>query len=188
VAVAGVVGVLGSGSLVWQSSYAAFAGSTGNPSSSFAAASVALTDDDGGATPTTGTAMFTASGLTLGGAAASRCIQVTYAGSAVTAAPVKLYGTGLGGTGLGTYLNLTVEVGTPGGYASCGAFAGSTLYTGTLAAFAATYTAYAGGLATTWSPTTNAQTMAFRITYSVQNNASASGLSCGLAFVWEAQA
>lgn len=186
VALAGVLATLASCSLVWHGSYAAFNGQT-STASSFAAATVSLTDDDGGTSPTTGTAMFTASGLKPTDAAVSKCIQVTYSGSSGVAAPVKLYGANLVSGGLQTYLNLTIEAGTPGTYASCGSFAGSSIYTGTVSGFATAHTSYANGLATTWTPTTNGQTRAFRFIYSVQNNASAQGQSCGISFVWEAQ-
>ena len=66
-------------------------------------------------------------------------------------------------TGLGTYLNLTIEIGTVGTFASCGAFASAgTVYSGTVAAFAAASTTYGTGQATTWTPTTNGQVRVFK--------------------------
>jgi hypothetical protein len=178
--VAVLAGVLGSGAMVWSASNAAFSGTTVNPSNTWAAGAVSLTDDDAGV------AMFTATGLTPASTPPAKCIAVTYGGSVT--APVKLYGATPTGTGLETYLNFTIEIGTSATFASCAGFVtGSTLYTGTLATFASTYTNYSNGLAT-WSPTGAAQTKAFRFTYTVANNNTANGLTCGMPFTWEAQA
>jgi signal peptidase I len=172
--------------LAWQSSNATFTDTTSNTTDSFAAGAVTMSDDDGGGTPTTGTAMFTANGLAIGGAPASRCITVTYTGD--TAAPVKLYATNPGGTGLGTYLNLTVEIGAGGSYPDCTGFTpSSTLFNGTGATYSATYTSFSTGLTAGWTPTTNGSQKTFRITYSVQNDPSAANLTVTANLVWEAQ-
>jgi signal peptidase I len=188
-ATAGVTGVAVMLTLGWQTSSAAFIAQTTNPANGFAAGTVTLSDDDGGNSPSTGSAMFAVSGLTSAAPPTSRCITVTYTGN--VAAPVKLYSTSLSGTGLGTYLNLTVDVGTAasaGAYAGCGGFVlGTTLYNGTLAGYAGTHTSYAAGLASDWTPTTNGHQRVFRITYSLQNNPAAVGLACGAVLVWEAQ-
>jgi hypothetical protein len=177
--VAVLAGVLGSGAMVWSASNAAFSGTTVNPANSWSAGTVSLTDDD------SGTAMFTATGLTPASAALTKCIVVTYGGS--VAAPVKLYGAAPGGTGLGTYLNLDIEIGTVGTFASCGAFAGASIYSGTVATFAAAHTNYGNGVATTWTPTAAAQAKVFKFTVSVVDNNSANGLTCTMPFTWEAQ-
>lgn len=129
--------------------------------------------------------MFSASGLTPASTALVKCIAVTYNGT--VAAPVKLYGATPGGTGLGTYLNLTVEIGSVGSFSSCGAFAGSSIYSGTVGAFSA-MTTYAGGVSTTWTPTAAGQIQVFRFTVTVQDNNAANGLTCTMPFTWEAQA
>jgi hypothetical protein len=177
-----LAGVAASGVIVWSASYAAFSAATSTASNSFSGGAVSMSDDD------SGSAMFNASGLTPASSAIVECIAVTYGGSVT--APVKLYGAAPGGTGLGTYLNLTVEMGTVGTSASCGAFsAASTPFpTATLASFAAAYTNYGNGLSTGWSPTGAAQTRVFRFTVSLINNSSANGLSCTMPFTWEAQA
>ena len=54
------LGLLGSGALVWQASYAAFTAQTTSPGNSWSTGSVALTDDDAGA------AMFSRTGLAPG--------------------------------------------------------------------------------------------------------------------------
>jgi signal peptidase I len=172
--------------LGWQTSTAAFVASTTNPANAFTAGAITISDDDGGDSPSTGTAMFTVTGLTAAAPATSRCLTVTYTGN--VAAPVKLYATGLTGSGLGTYLNFTVEVGSGGGFGSCTGFSSSsTPYNGTLAGYAGAYTSYATGLGCAWTPTTNGNQKVFRITYQLQNNPAAVGLSAGVNLVWEAQ-
>jgi signal peptidase len=185
-AVAGIAGVCLTLTLGWQTSTAAFVATTANTGNSFAAGTVTMSDDDGGNSPTTGTAMFAVNGLGAADPVASRCITVIYTGD--LPAPVKLYATNLTGTGLGTYLNFTVDIGTGGSYASCAGFSlGSTLYSGTLGGYAGSYTSYAAGVASSWTPTTNGAAKVFRITYSLQNNPAAVGLACGVKLVWEAQ-
>src|SRR5947209_19250226 len=77
------LGVLASGVLIWQSSYAAFSGTTTNGNNTFSAGSVTLTDDHQPAT-----ALFTAPNLKPGSTGSS-CIKVTYNGN--LAAAVKMY-------------------------------------------------------------------------------------------------
>jgi hypothetical protein len=181
---AALIAVMSSGAMVWQASQAAFSGSTTNPTNSWNAGAVTLSDDDSNA------AMFTATGLTPASPSGVKCIKVTYTGD--VAAPVKLYATSLTGS-LGTYLPLTIEMGAAAGagaFANCGAFSvTSTLYSpGTVAGFAGSYTDYSTGLATGWTPSTNGDYRVFRFTYSVANNNSANGQACTANFVWEAQA
>ncbi|GAA0798353.1 S26 family signal peptidase [Spirilliplanes yamanashiensis] len=182
--VTGLCAVLAAGA---QTSSAAFVASSANPVSNWAAGTITISDDDGGGTPTTGTALFSVTGLTSAAPPASRCITVTYTGNAP--APVRLYTTALTGTGLGPYLNLTVETGTGGGFASCTGFTPSaTLYNGTLGGYASAYPSYASGLSASWTPATNGAARVFRITYSLSSDPAAVGLTAGAALVWEAQA
>jgi hypothetical protein len=194
-----VVGLLGSGLVVWQSSQAAFTATTSNPSNSWAAGTVSLTDDDGGNSPTTGTAMFSTAVATANlkpGDTGTKCIAVTYGGSFTSVPAVKLYVTNPSGTGLGTYLDFTVEEGTngQGDFAGCGTFAGSFLYksgtpvgsTGTLAYLTSNMTDYSNGVGT-WTPTATGQTKAYRFTYTVQNNDLAQGKNVTVSLVWEAR-
>lgn len=177
------VGLVLSAALVWQASYSAFSATTSNPTNNWSTGTVSLTDDDGGV------AMFTATGLKPG-STGNKCILVTYGGS--LAATVELYGTGKTATNaLDTYITLTVEQGTGATYGGgCGSFvldAGVT-YTGTLAAFAATYTSFATGFGT-WAPTGAAQTKSYKITYTLSaaapNSTQNSNAQIGL--TWEAQ-
>jgi hypothetical protein len=163
--------------LIVSRSHAAFSGTTSNPSSAFASASVALTDDDAGS------AMFNASGM-VPGDTATGCIVVTYSGTALPV-PVHLYGTA-GGTGLAPYLDLDVEIGSGGAFGSCAGFTpASTLYSGTLSGFASSYTDYASGLAT-WSPSATPEARTFRFTVTLQDDDLAQGKTASAAFTWEA--
>jgi hypothetical protein len=172
-----LVAIIGTGALIWNSSNAAFSGTTSNASNSWAAGQVNLTDDD------SSTALFSVTGLKPG-STGSNCITVTYTGS--VASSVKLYATGYTGT-LGTYLNLTVEQGTGGSFGSCGSFvAGSTLYTGTLAGFATAKVDWASGVGS-FTPSSNPTSAVYRFTYTLQDNNSAQNLSSTCGFTWEAQ-
>jgi hypothetical protein len=171
-------------SLVWGTSLAAFTSSAQNGSDSFALGSVTLTDND------QGSVFFSATGIKPG-AAGTSCVTVTYSGS-LNATGVRLYATGLTGTGLGAYVTLTVEEGsgtgaTGGASLSCTGYSvSSTLYSGTLASFAATKTDYASGLST-WAPTSAGGSRSYRVTYTLQNNTSAQGLTCGVTLTWQAR-
>lgn len=170
------VAFLASAGLVWQASYSAFSATTTNASNNWAAASVTLTDDDANS------AMFNATGLQ-GGSTGSKCIEVTY-GSAAPAT-VKLYGSATGT--LGSYLDITVEEGTGGTFADCTGFtAGATIFTGTLAGFAAASNSFATGVGS-FAPTASGQSKTFKITYRVQDNNAAQGTSASATFTWEAQ-
>jgi hypothetical protein len=165
---------------VVQTSSAAFSGTTSNSGNSFSAGTVSLTDDDAAA------AMFSLTNLKPG-STSTKCIELTYTGSLATA--IKLYGAIGAGTGLGAYIDLTVESGTPGTFADCSTFAGTQIYSGTLANFASTYTNWASGLSdANWTPSTNGQTRAYRFVVTLQDNNAAQGLTAtSTTFTWEAQ-
>jgi hypothetical protein len=182
-----IVGLIISGCLVWGSSTAMFTATTANPSNSFAAGAVALSDDD------TGLALFSVTNLHPGDSG-SRCLRVTYTGD--IQAIVRFYTTASSYTGtLGPYLTLTIEEGGAGTYANatCSNWTtGTVVYTGLLSAFAATYTNYttgaynAGGA---WTPTTNGQFKVYRFAYQLSASAPSSmqAASAGIGFTWEAQ-
>lgn len=176
-AVAGLAMVSG---LVFQTSSAAFSGTTTNTGNSFTAGTVSLTDDD------SSTAMFSLSNLKPGDSS-TKCIQLTYTGS--LASSIKLYGAIGGGTSLGQYLTVTITSGTPGTFADCSTFSGTQLYTGTLANFASTYTNWSSGLSdANWTPSTSGQTRAYKFVVTLQDNNSAQGLTAtSTSFTWEAQ-
>jgi hypothetical protein len=190
VAASVTLGVVASGLLVWQASYAAFSATTTNPNNTFAAGTVVLTDDH-----QPGTALFSASALAAGDSG-SRCIAVTYNGS--LAAAVRMYvkaGDLTNTTGdLSPYLTLKVEQGT-GSQADCSDFVGaSNVYnatgsadtTKTLSDFASTRTDFGTGVGA-FAPTGPGQTTTYRVSYWVQDNNAAQGKNDTVTFTWEAQ-
>lgn len=179
-----LVGVLGSGVMVWRASEAAFSGITQNPTNNWSSGTVSLSDDD------SDTAMFTVTGMTpTVNNTGTKCILVTYTGSVALTNPVKLYGAIAGGNGLAGYINLQVESGTGATFSSCAGFAGGTVIypTGLLSTFGTTYTTYANGLSTGWTPAANGQTRAFRFTYTLADDNAAQTKTCSMPFTWEAQ-
>jgi hypothetical protein len=174
-----VVGVVGSGSLVWTASQAAFSDTTDNPTNTWNAGTVILTDDDNG------TAMFTATNLKPG-STATKCLAVTYTGTLT--ATIKLYATTTTGT-LMPYLDLVIDEGPTGTFASCTGFTtAATPYTGTLDTFRTTSTNYATGVGT-FTNATNPTTKTYRITWTLNANTpdSVQGGTATTTFVWEAQ-
>ena len=161
-------------------SRAAFTASTANGSNTFTAGTVTLSDDD------SGSVMFNLTGMKPGDTA-TKCVNVTYTGS--LAADVKLYGT-VGGTGLATYLDTVIDVGTGaagGATTDCTGFTGPTnLHNGTLEAFGTAYTDYTNG-AGGFTGATNPSTRSYRVTVTLQDNNLAQGKTASVAFTWEAQ-
>ena len=174
------VGLLVMSLFVVTGSRAAFTASTNNGSNTFTAGTVTLSDDD------SGSVMFNLTGMKPGDTA-TKCVNVTYTGS--LAADVKLYGT-VGGTGLATYLDTTIDVGTGadgGASTSCNNFAPeSNLHNDTLAAFGAARTNYGNG-AGGFTGATNPSTKSYRVTVTLQDNNLAQGKTASVAFTWEAQ-
>lgn len=170
--------------------FSAFSSTTANPGNTFAAGTVAIGDNDAGV------AMYALSNAKPNDSATS-CIQVTYTGSLDS--DVRLYTASTIGS-LGPYVNLTITAGTQTtpSFPSCTGFtprAGGTIYSGTLAAFAAAHSGWANGLAdypasaTKW--TTNDHVVyRFTVTLADDNNANggASPITTGShAFTWEAR-
>jgi hypothetical protein len=181
-----VAGLAASGALVWHASYSAFAATTSNPTSNWSAGTVALSND-----APSNTAMFAATNLKPG-STGTKCIAVTSAGSLPSA--VKLYGTNPATTNsLSSSINLSITQGTGGGFGSCTGFTalqtGSSVYSGTLAAFGTSATNYATGVGS-WTPTgSGSETRVYQITYTLDpatpNTAQGGTASIGL--TWEAQ-
>jgi len=175
------------GFLVVTGSRAAFTDTTDNTGNSWATGTVALSDDD------TTLAMFNASGLKADDVI-ENCLRVTYDGTLDS--DVELYAAGLTGT-LGTYLDLQIEIGDGGSFAStataagtvpCSGFVadvGGPIYSGTLASFAAARTDFGSGVGT-WGPSAG-EFKTYRFLVTVQDDNDAQGLAAGLGFVWEAQ-
>lgn len=162
--------------LIMTSSRAAFVDTTDNTSNQFSAGTVVLTDDDAGSV------LFNVNNLAPT-QTRTNCIKVDYTGS--LAANVHLYGAASGT--LAPYLNVVIEVGAGGTYNNCTGFTpGSTLYSGTLSAFAASRTNYLNGLAG-WNGATNPSSRTYRIAVTLQDDNAAQGLSASADFTWEAQ-
>ncbi len=177
-----VVGVLGGVAVVGTLS--AFSSTTTNTDNSFTAGTVTLTDNDSGAV------LYSVSNQKPG-VNTVKCIKLTYSGS--LDADVKLY-TPSTVNASAQYINLTIEKGTSDTavFPNCGTFTSqATVYSGTLANFAATKSSYASGiLAFPGAQTAWAQndTLVYRFTLSVQDDNAAQGASSGLhTFTWEAR-
>src|SRR3954454_8262701 len=120
VSVATVGAIAASTVVVLGASRAAFTASTANPGNSWDTGSIvlaSLTDDDCGATPATGTAMFSATGLQPGDTG-ENCIAVT----SNTAGNLRLYAGGVVDNALSRNLDLTIERGRGGAFGSCTRF------------------------------------------------------------------
>ena len=172
--------------------YMAFSATSQNPSNSYAAGTVTLTDDDGGAV------VFNLSNMKPADAAVDKCINVTYSGS--LAADVRFGSDDLGTGNLKSYITLKVTRGTLSSpsYPSCTSFtADTTNYIGQGAGVV--YNDYLANLPTTWAtgivdPTsgspetwTNGETHAYKLTIDLDNNPAAQGLSTtAINIGWEA--
>lgn len=170
--------LLASSAVVYQASNAAFSATTTNGVNSWQTGSVAISDND------SNVAMFSVTGLKPGDTG-TKCIVVTYTGSLDAA--VTLYGTSYTDTGLGQYLDLTVQEGS-GANANCSDFSSTaSLHSATLDAFAAASTGYATGVSS-WAPTGGSNaTKTFRFAWTLQDDNNAMGKSSALTFTWEAQ-
>jgi hypothetical protein len=185
------LGIIASGVIVWQASFAAFSATTTNPNNTFSAGTVVLTDNR-----QPSTVMFNPTGLKPG-STGSACIKVTYNGS--LAANVKMYVVGSdlttsSGTNLANYLTVQIAEGT-GTATDCSDFAGGTnIYnatgsgdlTKTLSAFSAASNSFATGVSA-FAPTGSAQAKTYKITYWLQDNSAAAGMNSTAKFTWEAQ-
>jgi hypothetical protein len=182
------VGILASAAMVWQSSYAAFSGTTTNGGNSMTAGTVKLTD------AANGTALLTATGLKPG-STGSACIKLTYGGN--LAAATKLYVaagdlTTTTPSNLAPYLTLKVDEGT-GTDPACSDFVATandynpTNSTAlTLDGFATSATSFANGVGA-WLPAANGATKNYRFIWTVQDDNAAQGLNATVTFTWEAQ-
>lgn len=169
--------------------FSAFSGTTSNPSNTFSAGTVFISDNDSGGALLSMSAGKPADSTT-------GCIKVTYTGTLNS--NVRLYGT-VTGT-LGTYLTLTVTRGTDSSpsFSSCTNFTADAtnyigsgagvVFTGNLSAYPASYAAGltdpTSGAPATWS-TGSAHSYEFVVT--LQNDNNAQGLSATAAFTWEAR-
>ena len=210
------VSLVATGLFVTASSYSVFNATTTNPTNTWTAGTLQLTNDSSAA------AAFNLSGLypTSGAAGTgSKCITVTYTGANIPAA-VKMYAAsvtnnpstasgGVGGGNLANAIQLTIESGTgtvtnsagsTGNPPTCTGFTrdsgqpAGNVFSGSLATFASGTsfgTPSSSASTGTWSPTTTAAkiymiTWTFRPTTNTTDN-TYQGSQAGLNFVWEAQ-
>lgn len=177
------------GAALGVGTFSAFSSTTTNPGNSFAAGTVYLTDNDAGS------AMYSVSAATPG-VGVQKCIKLTYGGT--LPADVKLYTASTLGS-IANQIDLTIEKGTSSGspsFPGCGTFtAESTVYSGTLGAFASASNSYATGLAaypgsqTDWDQN---DTLVYRFTLTLEDDNSANGGASPLStgsheFTWEAR-
>ena len=144
-------------------------------------AEVQLTDSDAG------TAMFRHETL-LPGVAVDRCIEVTYDGTD-DPGPVLLYAAANTGGDLAPYLDLTIHMGSAadGTFGTCGSFSASTtIFSGTLADFAAAHSSFRTGRFT-WNPTGTEEKRSFRFSVALHDVAVAAGKSASFGFTWRAE-
>jgi len=173
--------LLGLAGAVAYGTYAAFTGTTANGSNSFAGGTVTLASNSA-ATPIYALTSRSPGDIGQG------CVRVTYSGS--LGSTVRLYrSTFTGGTGLDTYITLTVARGT-GTQTDCSDFSSAaTVYSGSLSAFPSSYATgqsltNASGSAA-WSQN---DAVTYRITAQLQNNTAAQGRGTGShSFTWEAR-
>lgn len=185
------VGLLLSGVLVWQSSYAAFTAVADGGANSWSAGTVALSGDDNSNSSgmTTANALFSPTNLKPGGTG-TKCVQVTYGGSLAAGVRVYLQPLAAASIPLADQLDMTIEEGAGGTFGSCTGFTpnATPMYSGTLTALAASRTNFATGYGA-WAPTAAAQTRVYRFTYTLKASApnSVQGAAASATVTWEAQ-
>lgn len=185
------VGLLLSGVLVWQSSYAAFTAVADGGANSWSAGTVSLTGDDGSDSSGMGTAsaLFSPTNLKPG-STGTKCVQVTYGGSLAAGVRVYLQPLTPASIPLADQLDMTIEEGTGGTFGSCAGFApnATPMYSGTLTSLAASRTNFTTGYGA-WAPTAGGPTRAYRFTYTLKSTApnTVQGRSASATVTWEAQ-
>lgn len=177
-----VVGALAA--LAGLAVFSAFSSSTSNDNNTFAAGSVTIGNN---ATAP----LYTVTGGKPGTTSTARCIKITYSGS--LPANVKLYRSAFtSGTGLDTYLDLTVTKGT-GTAEDCSDFSGTTsVYSGTLGGLGTSFGTGSVSLtnassSATWSQN-DAVTYKFQASLASGVSNTANGKVTGThSLIWEAQ-
>jgi predicted ribosomally synthesized peptide with SipW-like signal peptide len=164
--------------------FAAFSATSGNSGNTFAAGTVALSDNDAGS------AMWSVTNR-IPGDTVTTCIRLSYTGT--LPADVKIYSASAVNT-VDQYLNFSVDKGTmPGGttFPNCTGFSSqSTIYSGTVQGFKNASNAYGNGVGaypgaqTQWNQN---DTLVYRFTVTLQNNTGAQGLTSTTSYTWEAR-
>lgn len=181
------IAIVAAAALVWQSSYAAFSGSTRNSGNSWSTGSVALTDDDAGS------ARFQATNL-VPGATETKCISVTATASVPSTVKVYAVNSVSSAAGLDNYIKVISEQGTGGGFGSCTGFtpSGTPAPEATLREWASA-DSYANG-ADPWDVPAGTTTRVHRITWRFDATGltqtqldGLQGAQTGMDFQWELQ-
>jgi hypothetical protein len=179
-----VVGVVLSNTVVWRASYSLYSVTKTNVGNTFATRTVDLSND--GTSP-----LFSMTGIVLG-QTDNRCIKIS--SDTVLPTTVKLY-TAIGtapANDISQYVNIKIEKGTGGTFASCGSFSPATTpFNAALNTLTATYTNFGNGLGP-WSLTGASlpETLSYRITWTFSASApgtTQSGSVPSVTFTWEAR-
>lgn len=170
-----LVSAVGVAGLAFTTTSAAFSGTTENTGNSFDAATVVLTDDDGGA------AMFAVADM-IPGDVVSDCIEITYEGTTTDLSDLRVYGTSAGN--LVADLDLTIS--HDGAGSTCQATKPATVtsvYTGDLGSLGADFASGTSGFV----PTAQNETVAyyFDIELDAATANSQQGESATADFTWE---
>ncbi|GEP35334.1 hypothetical protein NSZ01_31020 [Nocardioides szechwanensis] len=184
------VAMIAAAALIWQSSYAAFSGTTRNSGNDWSTGSIALTDDDAGS------ARFQVTNM-LPGQTQTKCITVT----ATTTAPgtVKAYALNAvaSTSGLESAIKVTVNTGDGGSFADCTGFVahttGNPIINNTSLANLALASSYANGVGG-WPVIAGTQSRTYQITWTFDTTGltqtqvdNFQGTHTGLDLQWELQ-
>jgi len=180
--------VLAAAGLVWQSSYAAFSGTTRNSGNEWSTGAVALTDDDAG------TARFQVAGM-VPMQTDTKCIAVTT--NASVPGTVKGYAVNpvLSAQGLEDHVTFEVKSGVGGGFGSCDDFVESdtVIPAGTSLAQLAQYDEYSDAVGG-WDVEAGTHTQTYQITWTFDTSQLTQvqvdrlqGAKVGIDFQWELQ-
>lgn len=169
--------------------YSAYTTVSSNEGNTFTAGSIDLTDND------SGSALFSVSGF-VPGDVFQRCIQVNYTSTGNVESSVRLYGT-TSGDGLADYVDVEVRRGTTPATNASGDCTGFTpdatdyegdgagvIATGELDEFPADYNAAVVDPEAAWE---TGDSIVYQITFAIQNDNDAQGLSASQDFVFEAR-
>ena len=181
------VAILAASALVWQSSYAAFSGSTRNSGNDWSTGSVTLTDDDAGS------ARFQVASMTPGDSD-TKCIKVT--ANATVPGTVRGYVVNpvLSPQKLEERIMITLKAGTGGDFSSCTGFVPTEtiIPSAPLSQLAAanSYDAGVGG----WAVSTGTQSRTYQITWTFDTTGMSQaavdqlqGSHTGMDLQWELQ-
>jgi hypothetical protein len=152
------VAVLAAAALIWQSSYAAFSGTTRNSGNSWSTGSVALTDDDAGS------ARFQPVGM-VPGDTDTRCITVT--ANATVPGVVKGYTLNpvLSPSGLQDHVLVAMKYGSGGGFGSCTGFVeAGVIFPATSLTTLAAFNSYTNGPGS-WAVVAGTQSRTYQVTW-----------------------